>query len=110
METMAETMLHVLNGYVERVNKQVEEAGGRDVNISLNMSPKLLTELRDVIEDAVDTEKTFDMMWDADMRAIAAWQKETGVEMIWPDREKHTAWMLARGQLLSPKTERNNDP
>jgi cell division septum initiation protein DivIVA len=41
-----------------------------------------------------ELQRCFDLMWEADMRAITLWQKATGRDLTWPDRSKLTAWLL----------------
>lgn len=43
---------------------------------------------------ADDLQRTFDLRWAADMRAIKRWQAETGKDMTWPDRADMVVWML----------------
>ncbi len=46
-------------------------------------------------EDRDDLQRTFDRMWDADMRAIKLWQAANpGNDHVWPDRSKLTLWLL----------------
>ena len=45
-------------------------------------------------------EKSFSLRWDADMRAIHKWQKETGKELIWPDHTDLCMWLLQKNDEL----------
>src|SRR5688500_5957327 len=48
-------------------------------------------------EEIADLRRTFELMWDADQRAIKVWQNaHPGSEMVWPDRSKLTLWLLER--------------
>jgi hypothetical protein len=55
-------------------------------------------------EELDDLQRTFDLMWAADMRAIKRWQAaHPGNDLTWPDRSKLTEWLLER---LSATTAR----
>ncbi len=60
----------------------------------------LLRRLDEARAENADTQRTFDLMWKADQRAIKAWQDANpGNEMVWPDRAKLTTWLLERAAL-----------
>ena len=61
------------------------------VSLVLKSRYKLHAEFRDL-------QRTFDLMWDADQRAIKRWQDAAPPgedrSLIWPDRSKLTEWLL----------------
>ena len=62
----------------------------------------------DALEAKVaEYDQTFQIMRNADMWAIKAWQKQTGKDMEWPDKAKLTGWLLDRdAESLSRAWER----
>ncbi len=51
-----------------------------------------------------DLQRTFDLMWKADMEAIKLWQKANpGNDMVWPDRRKLTRWLLDQIKVKKSK-------
>lgn len=59
------------------------------------------TEIERLQEQCEDLQKTFDLMWAADMRAIKRWQAANpGNDLVWPDRSKLTEWLLNRITFL----------
>src|SRR5438477_8321616 len=55
-------------------------------------------------KQAADYERTFNLQWDADQRAIKQWQEaHPGNDMVWPDRCNMVAWLLDKLQAyVSP--------
>jgi hypothetical protein len=51
-------------------------------------------EIEDLHSQIADKEASFDVRWDADMRAIDRWHKQTGKTMIWPDHVDLVMWLL----------------
>lgn len=52
--------------------------------------------------EVADLQKTFDLRWNADMRAIKMWQEAgEGRELTWPDHADLCVWLL--GQLDEKK-------
>jgi hypothetical protein len=46
---------------------------------------------------AAELQRTFDLRWDADMRAIKRWQAANpGNDLVWPDRADLVVWLLER--------------
>lgn len=43
---------------------------------------------------AEDLEQTFDLRWEADLRAIRRWQIATGKTLTWPDHADLCVWLL----------------
>jgi len=41
-----------------------------------------------------DFQHSFNIRWDADMRAIKRWQQATGNELTWPDHADMVVWLL----------------
>ncbi len=59
-------------------------------------APKLKADLEDM-------QRTFDLRWKADMRAIKRWQAaHPGNELVWPDHADLVVWLLE--QLPQPQT------
>ena len=67
--------------------------------------PIVMADVRDLLKTAAseiehllmridELEKSFDMRWDADMRAIKRWQEETGKQKTWPDHADLVVWLL----------------
>jgi hypothetical protein len=55
-----------------------------------------------------ELEAVFETKWDAEQRAIKAWQEKTGKNMTWPDHAKMVEWLLdeldaARAAYLGEK-------
>jgi hypothetical protein len=63
---------------------ETEEANA----ILIASAPKMKADLEDM-------QRTFDLMWEADQRAIKRWQAaHPGNDLVWPDRSKLTEWLL----------------
>jgi hypothetical protein len=46
---------------------------------------------------AAELQRTFDLRWAADMRAIKRWQEaHPGNDLVWPDRADLVVWLLER--------------
>jgi hypothetical protein len=54
----------------------------------------LQKELREADARIAELEAVFDTKWDAEQRAIKAWQGKTGKNMTWPDHAKMVEWLL----------------
>lgn len=77
------------------------------------VGPKSKSEIRRRITDYAEAvaqqeleelNSTFDLMWEADMRAIMIWQKANpGNELVWPDRSKLTLWLIERAEAAERK-------
>ena len=67
----------------------------REPNCAVCFLGYLLDEAR---RERDELRRTFDLMWDADQRAIKRWQEAapTGADrsMTWPDRSQLTEWLL----------------
>lgn len=49
------------------------------------------------LQDEMDAlQKTFDLQWEAQQRAIKRWQKATGKELVWPDTTDLIVWLMER--------------
>lgn len=49
----------------------------------------------EMAERIADLERTFDLRWEADRRAIMRWQKaHPGNDLIWPDHADLVVWLL----------------
>lgn len=53
-----------------------------------------------------ELQHTFDLHHKADMRGIAAWQKATGKELVWPDKARLVEWCLAERAAAVAAKER----
>ena len=69
---------------------------------SLLIDKKHILLISGMLDEAVEVGRLLDVMWEADMRAIKIWQDETGNSLVWPDRSKHTEWMIRRNALVKP--------
>jgi hypothetical protein len=49
-----------------------------------------------VEEQLAEMKASFDLRWRADMRAIKAWQTQTGRTEVWPDHVDLVVWLLER--------------
>jgi hypothetical protein len=48
-------------------------------------------------QDLIEFQQSFDLRWNADMRAIKRWQAaHPGKELIWPDHTDLCVWLLAQ--------------
>jgi hypothetical protein len=54
---------------------------------------------------AAELQRTFDLQWAADQRAIKRWQEATGRDMVWPDRSELTEWLLNKITALEKASE-----
>jgi hypothetical protein len=65
-------------------------------------------------EEAAELDQAFDMLWDADMRGIEAWQAEhPGNDLVLPDRSEFATWLVckweaAEAALAQAKREAHN--
>ena len=63
----------------------------------------LVVERATLREQVADLQRTFDLMWRADQRAIKLWQeKNPGNNLVWPDRSKLTGWLLNKLRVCGP--------
>ena len=68
-----------------------EASARREAADEIERLQKINSELEDI----------FEKVWDADMRAIAAWQAANpGNDMVWPDRSELTLWLLSEIERL----------
>lgn len=75
----------------------VAEAEGRAAFKRLTEYNDALAAERDTLKaDLADLQRTFDLRWDADQRAIKRWQAAhpTLQEVVWPDRADMVVWLL----------------
>jgi hypothetical protein len=55
----------------------------------------LLLRLNEARDEIADKQRTFDLLWAAQMRAIERWQAaHPGNEMVWPDHAMLVEWLL----------------
>lgn len=51
--------------------------------------------------EVADNDASFDLRWNADMRAIKLWQKShSGNDLVWPDHGKLCEWLLEQNEAL----------
>lgn len=53
--------------------------------------------------EAEDENRSFDLRWNADMRAIKRWQAATGRELVWPDHADLCVWLLEQLDAVEEK-------
>jgi hypothetical protein len=53
-----------------------------------------------------ELQKTFDLRWNADMRAIERWQAATGQTLTWPDHADLVVWLLEQNDSLRAVLQR----
>jgi hypothetical protein len=62
-----------------------------------NRSPMMVDCGLCALADKSQLQRTFDLRWDADMRAIKRWQAANpGNDLVWPDRADLVVWLLDR--------------
>lgn len=61
------------------------------------------TLLVDVLEQLEDYDRSFDLRWNADMRAIRRWQQaHPGNDLVWPDHADLCVWLMDQWLNTSP--------
>lgn len=50
--------------------------------------------------EVAEQQAAFDLRWNADMRAIKKWQRETGRDLTWPDHTDLCVWLIKRVEAL----------
>lgn len=75
----------------------------REYDDAENSATAVIGELRAEVEEQ---KQSFDLRWNADMRAIKRWREATGVELTWPDHADLCVWLLE--QLARVEGERND--
>lgn len=66
---------------------------------SSSLPHELSTRIHEIITELQDLNATFDLMWDANQRAIKMWQKaHPGNDNVWPDQAKMIFWLLEERQ------------
>lgn len=60
--------------------------------------PEMRAALKVVIEELAERDRSFDLRWKADMRAIKRWQAEKPAEreLVWPDHADLCVWLMGR--------------
>lgn len=77
---------------VEWVRRRDTKAGERII--------KLTTERQAVEAERDELQRTFEIRWEADQRAIKAWQAATGRDDVWPDRADMVVFLLGERDAL----------
>jgi hypothetical protein len=63
---------------------------------------RLSAKLVEATEERDDLQRTFDLQWEADQRAIKRWQEaHPGNDLVWPDRADMVVWLME--QLASAR-------
>jgi hypothetical protein len=53
-----------------------------------------------VVASRADNQASFDLRWEADMRAIKRWQESSGKVLVWPDHTDLCVWLLEENERL----------
>jgi len=64
----------------------------RDYRADIGLGESIAWALTEIAE----YEQSFNLRWNADMRAIKRWQEATGRNLIWPDHADLCVWVLGR--------------
>ena len=65
-----------------------------------------IRQINDRLEKADELEKSFNLRWDADMRAIRRWQvAHPGNDLVWPDHADLVVWLLEQLSATSAQPE-----
>lgn len=65
---------------------------------------RAIAEIEDLHSQIAEKEKSFDIRWDADMRAIDRWHAVTNKKMIWPDHVDLVIWLLEQLEKKEKET------
>ena len=80
---------------------QAQEAEQTDLFVwFINNRHRLFQRIEELEEALRDRDRSFELRWKADMRAIKMWQAETGEDLTWPDHADLVVWLL--GKLQAP--------
>ena len=63
-------------------------------DVCITAIPELLDALEAARKDASELRQSFDVRWEADMRAIKRWHDAGGDELTWPDHVELQIWLL----------------
>jgi hypothetical protein len=56
---------------------------------------RLSAQLVEAVEESDDLQRTFDLQWEADQRAIKRWlEAHPGNDLVWPDRADVVVWLM----------------
>lgn len=78
--------------------KRLEHQSRRDTSLVDEIGPlrEQVASLMHEAKRAAELDRTFDLMWCAQQRAIDAWQAaHPGKEMVWPDHADLVTWLLS---------------
>src|SRR5262245_39999824 len=65
----------------------------------------LLQEMNNLRKESVEHEHSFEIRWNADMRAIKKWHEAGGDPMTWPDHADLCVWLMGqRNEALNHAT------
>jgi hypothetical protein len=95
---------------VERLRAYAEDA----TDLGATEEAEIITCAADEIErlraERDELEDSFDMRWEADMRAIKKWQAANqGNDLVWPDHADLVVWLMAERDRLREALERAAD-
>jgi hypothetical protein len=80
------------------------EIGALRIESLKNRSPMMVDCGSCALADKTDLQRTFDLRWAADMRAIKRWQEaHPGNDLVWPDRADLVVWLLERDSERAAK-------
>ena len=65
--------------------------------------PEALRELQETRTELSEMNQSFELRWQADLRAIERWQKATGKTMTWPDCADLSVWLMDRLEAAEEK-------
>lgn len=89
-------------GNVDYLVATIENGAPGDFCETEEANAELMASAPAMQEEIEDLQRTFDLRWQADMRAIKRWQEANpGNDLTWPDHADLVVWLLE--QL--PKTE-----
>src|SRR5690348_5000879 len=99
-------MCRVLREALEEANGRVAQAEGerdyakQSVSSWSDEASRWRAERNDAFDKLADLQRTFDLRWDADMRAIKRWQAaHPGSDLVWPDHADMVVWLLERDAI-----------
>lgn len=82
---------------VERIRRAADVGEAENgPSIWINLQREAAAEIERLREENVDLWRTFDTMWNANMRAIKRWHAAGNPENVWPDHADMVVWLLER--------------
>ena len=92
-------------GLIEKLEKLAEEFRYKDRYEDVGeVITEAVTALRAAWENEAERERSFNMRWAADQRAIKAWQEANpGNDLVWPDHTDLCLWLMYRHVMANLK-------